>query len=220
MRRRGLAEVPKDTTLIEIKVDMEGQRLKSSTLRAVPRAFQRNATMWASQTLLYIKKELGSYFRRPPKELDQRLGMKVVKTGPDSAQILLGTGGYVGKNEVVYAKIQDEGGWTNPRVTPAMRRWAWAMFYKGFKSEIRGMGLRGASKAGAFATFGGEGNVFKSIALTKQDRLHVKLQALHWFTRPIAERMPELKATMSPEGVWATAQQMAYKRTPEQGGAA
>jgi len=205
---------------IEIKVDMEGQRLKSSTLRAIPRAFQRNATQWASQTLLYIKKELGSYFSRPPKELDQRLGMKVVKTSPDSAQILFGTGGYIGKQEVIYAKIHEEGGWTNPRVTPAMRRWAWAMYYKGFKSEIRGAGLRGAARKGAFATFGGMDNIFKSIALTKQDRLHVKLQARHWFTRPIAERMPELERTMSPEGVWATAAQLASTRTAAQGGKA
>jgi hypothetical protein len=206
--------------MISIKVDMEGQRLKSSTLRAVPRAFQRNATQWASQTLLYIKKELGSYFSRPPKELDQRLGMKVVKTSPDSAQILLGTGVHIGRPEVIYARIQEEGGWTNPRVTPAMRRWAWAMYYKGFKSEIRGAGLRGAARKGAFATYGGMDNVFKSIALTKQDRLHVKLPARHWFTRPIAERMPDLQRTMSPEGVWATAQQLAYKRTAAQGGEA
>jgi hypothetical protein len=186
----------------------------------VPRAFQRNATDWASQTVKHIKDQLkgGSYFSRPPKEIDQRLGMKVVKTSPDSAQILLGTGGVIGKAEVVYADIQERGGWTNPRVTPAMRRWAWAMYYRGFKSEIKGMGLRGAAKKGAFATFSGEGSMFKAIALTKQDRLHVKLPARHWFTRPIAERMPELQRTMSPEGVWATAQQMAYSRTAAQGG--
>jgi hypothetical protein len=201
---------------IKINVDMEGQRLKSSTLRAVPRAFQRNATQWASQTLFYIKKELGSYFKRPPKEIDQRLGMKVVKAGPDSAQILLGTGGVIGKAEVVYADIQERGGWIFPKKGKFL-----AIPLPGSKGSPRNYNIfflrTVTGNLLACEKTGKTGRTFKARFMLVKS---VKLPARHWFTRPIAERMPELQRTMSPEGVWATAQQMAYKRTAEQGGKA
>jgi len=202
--------------MISINVDMEGQRLKSSTLRAVPRAFQRNATNWASQTLLYIKKELGTYFKRPPKEIDQRLGMKVVKTGPESAQILLGTGGVIGKAEVVYADIQERGGWIFPRKGKFL-----AIPLPGSKGSPRNYNIfflrTLTGNLLACEKTGKTGRTFKARFMLVKS---VKLQARHWFTRPIAERMPELRAMMNPEGVWATAQQMAYERTTAQGGKA
>jgi len=200
--------------MISINVDMEGRRLKSSTLRAVPRAFQRNATNWASQTLLYIKKELGTYFKRPPKEIDQRLGMKVVKTGPESAQILLGTGGVIGKSEVVYADIQERGGWIFPRKGKFL-----AIPLPGSKGSPRNYGnlVFVRPKTGNLLAVEVTGKTFKPRFLLVRS---VKLQARHWFTRPIVERMPELRAMMSPGGVWATAQQMAYERTTAQGGTA
>ena len=202
--------------MISINVDMEGQRLKSSTLRAIPRAFQRNATDWASQTVRHIKDQLkgGAYFKRAPKEIDQRLGMKVVKTSPDSAQILLGTGGVIGKAEVVYADIQERGGWIFPKKGKFL-----AIPLPGTKGSPRNYNIfflrTVTGNLLACEKTGKTGRTFKArFVLVKS----VKLPARHWFTRPIAERMPELQRTMSPEGVWATAQQMAYSRTAAQGG--
>jgi hypothetical protein len=200
--------------VIKIQVDMEGQRTKSATLRAVPRAFQRNATNWASQTVLYIKHELRSYFSRPPKEIDQRLAMKVVQTGPESAQILLGTGGVVSKAEVVYADIQERGGWIFPKKGKFL-----AIPLPGSKGSPRNYSnlvfIR--PKTGNLLAVEITGKTFKPRFLLVRN---VKLPARHWFTRPIAERMPELQRTMSPDAVWATAQQLAYARTAAQGGKA
>jgi hypothetical protein len=202
--------------VISINVDMEGQRLKSSTLRAVPRAFQRNATQWASQTELYIKNQLGQYFKRPPKEIDQRLGMKVVQTGPESAQILLGTGGYVGKKEVVYADIQERGGWIFPKKGKFL-----AIPLPGSKGSPRNYNIfflrTVTGNLLACEKTGKTGRTFKARFMLVKS---VKLPARHWFTRPIAERMPELQRTMSPDGVWATAAQLASTRTAAQGGEA
>jgi hypothetical protein len=195
---------------IKIKTDFVGQMAKSAILKSIPRAFKTNATNWAADTKRYIMNSYkgGKVFKRPPKEIDQNLDAKVFVTGPEQATIVIGTGGYVGKNEVVYARIQEEGGMTHPLVTAKMRKWAWAMYYKNFKGEIKGMGLRGATKAGAFKTYSGLDNMYRSIALTKKARLDVKIKPTRWFSTPIAERRPELDRTMLPASVWATAQAM------------
>jgi hypothetical protein len=204
--------------MISINVDMEGQRLKSSTLRAIPRAFQRNATTWASETIRYIKNELkgGAYFKRAPKELDQRLGMRVTSTGPQSAQILLGTGGVIGKTEVVYADIQERGGWIFPKKGKFL-----AIPLPGSKGSPRNYNIfflrTVTGNLLACEKTGKTGRTFKARFMLVKS---VKLPARHWFTRPIAKRMPELHRTMSPEGVWATAAQMAATRTAAQGGKA
>jgi hypothetical protein len=195
---------------IQIKTDFAGQIAKSAILRNVPRAFKANATDWAGDTILAIKRSYkgGNVFKRPPKELDANLTQKVYITGPEAATIVLGTGGYVGKNSVIYADIQERGGVTHPLVTPAMRKWAWAMYFKEFKGAIKGLGLRGATKRGAFETYKGMDSKYKAIALTKKTKLTVTLKATHWFTTPIDARRPLLDMAMRPETVWATAQAM------------
>ena len=201
---------------IDIKADFTGQMIKMDTLRNAPAAFKRNATDWASETVRYIQQSIrgGRVFKQAPKEIEQRLGMKVVTTG-DSGQITIGTGGYIGKEEVVYARIQEEGGWIFPK--------------KGKFLAIPLAGSHGSPRnyPGIFFLRTMTGNLLACEKTGKTGRTwkarfelvkSVKLPARHWFTIPIAERMPDLERAMSPEGVWATAEQMAYKRTPEQGG--
>jgi hypothetical protein len=211
----GRQPIPEDARLmfeVKVKLDLTGQMAKSAILRKVPAAFKRNATDWGSQTIRYIMKSYkgGNVFKRPPNEIDRNLAYTYTPAG-DGAILTLGTGGFVGKNPVIYAKIQEEGGTTHPRVTDRMRKWAWAMHYKGFRSEIKGLGLRGATKRGAWETWRGIGDIYKGIALTKQSQLTVKLKARHWFSRPIGERRPELDRIMAAESVWATASKMAEK---------
>jgi hypothetical protein len=101
---------------ISIKTDFAGQMAKSAMLKNLPRAFTVNMNQWASETIRYIQTRNqgggGSFmsFKRPPTEALARLRYIIERTGPDQATVTLGTGGYVGLKEVVYARIQDEGG--------------------------------------------------------------------------------------------------------------
>lgn len=69
-------------------------------------------------------------------------------------------------NEVPYAAIHNEGGTVNPTVTPEMRRFAWAMFYKssGKKKEKKGSMLSNP-----------DAGRWKALALTKKSKLTVKI---------------------------------------------
>jgi len=203
---------------IEIKADLAGQQEKSRVLRNVPRAFFKNAEAWAGQTVRYIKQSYkgGKTFKRPPKEIDLRLGMKVVRTGEQATEILLGTGNYIGREEVVYAAIQEHGGWIVPKKARALT----IPFpgVKGVAANYRPSSfiLRTAGQPqGMIVTKTGKRGRIKPLFLLRRS---VKLPARHWFSRPIAERMPELEEKMSPEGVWARAAQMGYKRGAAQGG--
>lgn len=69
-------------------------------------------------------------------------------------------------NEVPYAAIHNEGGTVNPTVTPEMRRFAWAMFYK---SSGKKKGKRGSILSNPDA------ERWKALALTKKSKLTVKI---------------------------------------------
>ena len=69
-------------------------------------------------------------------------------------------------NEVPYAAIHNEGGTVNPTVTPEMRRFAWAMFYK---SSGKKKGKRGSMLSNPDA------DRWKALALTKKSKLTVKI---------------------------------------------
>lgn len=66
-------------------------------------------------------------------------------------------------SDLEYAKVHNDGGVTHPRVTPKMRRFAWAMFYKN----------GGSGKKASVLTE--EAQKWKSIALTKEKRLTVRI---------------------------------------------
>ena len=69
-------------------------------------------------------------------------------------------------NEVPYAAIHNEGGTVNPTVTPEMKRFAWAMFYKasGKKKRKRGSMISNP-----------DAERWKALALTKKSKLTVKI---------------------------------------------
>jgi len=69
-------------------------------------------------------------------------------------------------NEVPYAAIHNEGGTVNPTVTPEMRRFAWAMFYK---ASGKKKGKRGSMLSNPDA------ERWKALALTKKSKLTVKI---------------------------------------------
>jgi len=191
---------------IKISTDFRGQMAKSAILKQVPRAFKSNATAWASDTVRFIQQSYkgGNVFKRPPKEIDQNLDAKVFVTGPEQATIVIGTGGYVGKNSVVYADIQERGGTIRPKGHPFL-----TIPMPGVKGRIANFpgGFFFKSKKGNLLYSGptGKGGKLKPLFLLKPQ---VTLPARRWFSTPIAERRPELDRTMLPASVWATAQAM------------
>ena len=219
---------------VTFKADFAGQMEKSAILREVPRAFRRNATGWSTGTVKYIKQSYKggggnfSKFKRAPKEIDQNLGQRVVETGPEAVQILIGTGGYVGKSPVVYAKIQDEGGKIVPKGHPYL-----TIPLPGVKGNIENFpgGFFFRSKKGnllysapvrnrktstsAIHSRAGEVNILRPLFVLKKS---VTLPPRRWFTGPINQRRPELELTMRPEAVWETAQALADKRASMSGG--
>ena len=70
-------------------------------------------------------------------------------------------------NDLPYAPLHNWGGETNPTVTPRMRRFAWAMYYK------NGGGKKGNKKNKE--TEGTQASFWKGLALTRKDKLKVKI---------------------------------------------
>lgn len=65
-------------------------------------------------------------------------------------------------NSVIYAPIHNQGGTTHPRVTPKMRGFSWAMFYKSGGKEA-------AKDENSAASF------WRNMALTKKQNLNINI---------------------------------------------
>lgn len=83
-------------------------------------------------------------------------------------------------NDVIYAPIHNEGGTVHPRITPKMRRYAWAKYY-----ELSG-GSKGLQKGAKRSSKGKSGNEtgkvvpteaekWKRLALTKKESLTINI---------------------------------------------
>lgn len=94
-------------------------------------------------------------------------------------------------NDVVYASIHNDGGTVHPRVTPRMRRYAWAKYYQlGGGGESAQNGPK-RGKAGKSAGRGGganpvEAEKWKRLALTKKETLTIEIPKRQ-FMGPSAE---------------------------------
>ena len=201
-----------------IRADFSGAIKKMNSALCIPKAVKLQATRWVSETQRDLQRSASQMQKsaRPAKsrekvggkssQMARNIGKDIQTTG---SGWMMGVGtGLGGTLTVKYAKIQDEGGMTHPLVSPAMRSWAWAMYYQSFKTAVRGMRLQGAARRGAFETFKGEDNKYKAIALTKKARLDVKIPASHWFTSVIERREPILHEYLDPEVVYNIASQM------------
>ena len=201
-----------------ITADFSGAIAKTRALLQVPNAAKKQATQWASETVPDLKTS-GLAMQKswnPGKgksQMGRNVGMNIEGTAALWA-ITVGTG-VGGTLSVKYAKIQDEGGTTHPRVTEKMRRFAWAMAYGGaatqaekkfratFKHAARGMAKIAGQQAGQ-RTFG----MWRAIALTDKATLTVHIPASHWFTSVIDRREPILREMMDPETIFNAASQM------------
>jgi hypothetical protein len=193
---------------------MAGAMRKTATLRNIPAAFCRQSENWASQTVRYIKQSYkgGRVFRRPPVDLDERLDMRVKRQGEEML-ILIGTGVHIGRKEVVYAQIQEEGGTVKPRGHPFLTIPLPGV--KGTASQYPHAFLATtASGQWMLAEPKGKTGIRPLFLL----RRSVTLPARRWFSRPIEERKPELERMTSEEAVWARAERMGAAQTAKGGG--
>ena len=81
-------------------------------------------------------------------------------------------------NDVPYAPIHNWGGETSPTVTPKMRRFAWAMYY------------RAAEKAPS-SVLSPEAQMWRSLALTKKKHLRIRIPQRQFIgqSRELEERI-------------------------------
>lgn len=83
-------------------------------------------------------------------------------------------------NDVVYAAIHSEGGTVHPKITPKMRRFAWAKYYelngrqKGAQKPRKGTQNRTSQSAGNQPD-SGEAEKWKRLALTKKETLTINI---------------------------------------------
>ena len=66
-----------------------------------------------------------------------------------------------------YAPLHNWGGETHPTVTPRMRKFAWAMYYKAVGKRKKGKTRQGELPP--------EGGMWKGLALTRKKKLKVRL---------------------------------------------
>lgn len=83
-------------------------------------------------------------------------------------------------NDVVYAAIHNEGGTVHPKITPKMRRFAWAKYYelkgkqKGAQKPRKGQ-KNGTSQSAGNHPDSGEAEKWKRLALTKKETLTINI---------------------------------------------
>ena len=175
-----------------IQVDITGALRKNQMMLNIPKATRYQLTRFGADTtkslkMSAMKLKAGDKYRRKTGALARSVGFKMDMAG-ENYQLLIGTG--VGtaagsKSAEKYASIQDKGGTTHPTVTPKMRKWAWYMFRK-----------YGEDK-------------FKGIALTKKQKLTVRIPASAWFTSVWEQKLSFLKSTyLNDKVILDTAQKM------------
>lgn len=83
-------------------------------------------------------------------------------------------------NDVVYAAIHNEGGTVHPKITPKMRRFAWAKYHelkgrqKGTQKPRKGP-KNGTSQSAGKQPDSGEAEKWKRLALTKKETLTINI---------------------------------------------
>ena len=83
-------------------------------------------------------------------------------------------------NDVAYAAIHNEGGTVHPKITPKMRRFAWATYYE-LKGKQKGAQKpqkdpkNGTSQSAGKQPDSGEAEKWKRLALTKKETLTINI---------------------------------------------
>ena len=98
--------------------------------------------------------------------------------------------------DVPYAAIHNNGGTTHPKVTPKMRKFAWAMYYKetGITKKMK---RGGKARKNRLANESEEARNWKRLALTKKTQLNVHVPQRRFMPdKPGPELMKKVNARM------------------------
>ena len=113
------------TEATQIRADFTGAIRKTAALLKLAKAHKFVATEWAVDTVRILKMKARAMQKsgkgKKTSQMFRNIGF-LVGAGDDRWTIAIGTG-IGGTQSVPYAKIQDEGGTTHPKVTKRMRRW-------------------------------------------------------------------------------------------------
>lgn len=93
-------------------------------------------------------------------------------------------------NDVEYAPLHNWGGETHPTVTPRMRKFAWAMYYKAVGKRKKGKTRQGELPP--------EAGMWKGLALTRKKKLKVKIPQRQ-FIGESAELNKQIRQTVEAE---------------------
>lgn len=93
-------------------------------------------------------------------------------------------------NDVEYAPLHNWGGETHPTVTPRMRKFAWAMYYKAVGKRKKGKTRQGELPP--------EASMWKGLALTRKKKLKVKIPQRQ-FIGESAELNEQIRQTIDTE---------------------
>lgn len=174
--------------MIHTHLDMAGAIAKTRQLKGMSKAHKYQLTDWLTRALLMLKQSAASMQKsgkgKKSGQMARSLGMEIAASGGGYVAAV-GTG--VGRGiSSKYARIQDEGGITRPKITPRSRKFFWAQYYKtGDEKWLR-------------------------MALTKQTVFTVVIPRSQWFTEPIEKDLkPLLDWMMDPAQVLPLAERMA-----------
>lgn len=197
---------------LEIKVQKDFSELwrRQRAVEMLPRAFERQVNKWAAMTIKHIKERIRGgqgFFKREPKELAQRLDYRAIKEGDGKMMVVLGSGKYVGRKEVVYAAIQEYGGVVVPKKRkvltipfPGVRHSA--NMYREFGSFI----IRTKEGKGIIAMEVGKRARLKPLFLLSRRAV---LPPRRWWSKSLGEMKGKLEEMISDEEVWVRALEMA-----------
>jgi len=163
----------------------EGLR-KRAAMKGIPAAQRYQLTRWLADTVRDAMRSAAGMQKAGKTHKTSQMGRNVgmdVQGDYGNYTGMVGTG-VGGTQSVKYARIQDKGGTTHPRVTPKMRRFFWAKFHESKDDK------------------------FKWMALTKKQRLDVKIPESKWFSGVIDKRRALLDEMMRPAEVLRVAEKM------------
>jgi phage gpG-like protein len=171
---------------MNITADFAGALRKTATLKAIPKAVRRVMQKWGAESVTDLKESARSMQKssRGSKLKGRKTGQLARSVNMKMAANTLAVGTNVTRaTDVKYARIQDEGGSTFPRVTKKSRKFFWMMYY-----------LTDDEK-------------YKWMALTKQERLRVKIPESRWFSDVMLDRETLLHQYMDPGYLYQVAEQ-------------
>jgi hypothetical protein len=171
---------------IEVVSEITGAKVKLSRLAGMDWYFRKKMSVWRATTIEHIKRQAsGPLIGTRTGHLKRNIGAKLVNDEGKPGMVI-GTGEQIGKQPVIYASIQEEGG-----VIKAKSGKALTIPFPGVTGRIRNYpdGFFIKSKLGntIFVHKVGE-KIVPLFSLRKQ----VTIPARHWLSIPINQRIPLL----------------------------